>query len=85
MDLCNLQSNLNSSNTNGSFFMAELNSFLSPYEIHPVAQENKYLRKFSYFIMKKLCVLIRIIRVYSIYNYYVDDRKDFPKLSSFAS
>ena len=26
--------------------------FLSPYEILPLAQENKYLGKFSYFIMK---------------------------------
>ena len=26
--------------------------FLSPYEILPIAQENKYLRKFSYFIVK---------------------------------
>ena len=40
-----LQSNLNSSNTVGSFSMAKLNSFLSLYK-------NKYLGKFSYFIMK---------------------------------
>ena len=46
------QSNLNSSNTDGSFTMASTNSFLSPYEILPLAQENKYLGKFSYFIMK---------------------------------
>ena len=47
-----LQSNLNSSNTDGSFTMANSNSFLSPYKILPLAQENKYLGKFSYFIMK---------------------------------
>ena len=47
-----IQSNLNSSNTNGSFTMANSNSFLSPYEILPIAQENKYLGKFFYFIMK---------------------------------
>ena len=47
-----LQSNLNSSNTDGSFTMANSNSFLSLYEILPIAQENKYLRNFSYFIMK---------------------------------
>ena len=47
-----LQSNLNSSNTDGSFTMANSDSFLSPYEILPIAQENKYLRKLSYFIMK---------------------------------
>ena len=38
----NLQSNLNSSNTNGSFSMANSNSFSSPYEFLPIAQENKY-------------------------------------------
>ena len=32
--------------------MANLNSFLSPYKILPLAQEKKYLGKFSYFIMK---------------------------------
>ena len=47
-----LQSNLDGSNTDGSFTMANLNSYLSPYEILPIAQENKYLRKFSYFIVK---------------------------------
>ena len=47
-----LQSNLNSSNTDGSFTMANSNSVLSPYEILPIDQENKYLRKLSYFIMK---------------------------------
>ena len=44
--------NLNSSNTDGSFTMANSNSFLSPYEILPLAQGNKYSGKFSYFIMK---------------------------------
>ena len=47
-----LQSNPNSSNTDDSFIMANSNSFLSSYEILPIAQENKYLGKFSYFIMK---------------------------------
>ena len=47
-----IHSNLNSSNTDGLFTMANLNSFLSPYEILPIAQENKYLGKFSYFIIK---------------------------------
>ena len=34
--------------------MANSNSFLSPYKILPIAQENKYLylREFSYFVMK---------------------------------
>ena len=47
-----IQSNLDGSNTDGSFTMATSNSFLSPYEILSIAQENKYLRKFSYFILK---------------------------------
>ena len=47
-----IQSNLNSSNIDGSFTMSYLNSFLSPYEILSIAQENKYLGKFSYSIMK---------------------------------
>ena len=47
-----IQSNLDGSNTDGSFTMANSNSFLSPYEILLIAQENKYLGKFSYFIMK---------------------------------
>ena len=34
------------------FTMTDSNSFLSPYEIIPIAQEIKYLGKFSYFIMK---------------------------------
>ena len=50
-----IQSNLDSSNTDGSFTMAYSNSFFSPYEILPIDQENKYLGKFCHFIMK-LCV-----------------------------
>ena len=37
-----IQSNFNVSNTDGSFTMAFSNSFLSPYGIFPIAQENKY-------------------------------------------
>ena len=44
--------NLNSLNTDGSFTMANSNSVSSPYEILPIAQENKYLGRFSYFITK---------------------------------
>ena len=46
-----IQSNLDRSNTDGSFTMANSNSFFSPYEVLPIAQENKYLGKFSYFIV----------------------------------
>ena len=47
-----IQKNLNSSNTDGSFTMANSNTFLSPYEILPTAPENKYLGKFSHFVKK---------------------------------
>ena len=47
-----LQSNFNGSNTDGSFTMAYWTHFLSPYEFFPIAQENKYGGKFSYFILK---------------------------------
>ena len=47
-----IQSNLNSSNTDGSVTMANSDSFFSPYETLPIAQENKYLGIFSYLIMK---------------------------------
>ena len=49
MILFNIQSNPSS---NGSFTMLNSNSFFSPYEILPTAQENKYLGKFSHFIIK---------------------------------
>ena len=51
-----VQSNLNSSNTDGSLTTANSNSFLSPYEILPIAPENKYSRKFSYFHEIVCCV-----------------------------
>ena len=39
--ICLLQSNLNSSKTDGSFTMANSNSFVSPYGILSIPQENK--------------------------------------------
>ena len=49
-----VQYNLNGSNTDGSFTCTvdDSNSFFSPYKILPIAQENKYLGIFSYFIME---------------------------------
>ena len=58
MPLCTVNSkkkvqyNLNGSNTDGSFTVDDSNSFFSPYKILPIAQENKYLIIFSYFIME---------------------------------
>ena len=54
-----VQSNFNGSNTDGSFTMAYSNSFLSPYRIFQIAQENKYWGKFTYFIMKLYVVCTR--------------------------
>ena len=60
-DPSNLQSTLDDSNTKGSFTMANSNSFLSPYEILPIDQENKYLMNFLILSWNcMLCVLIRI-------------------------
>ena len=44
-----IQYNLNGSNTDGSFTVVDSNSFFSPYKIHPIAQENKYLSIFFLF------------------------------------
>ena len=46
-----IQYNLNGSNSDGSFTVDDSNSFFNPYKILPIAQENKYLGIFSYFIM----------------------------------
>ena len=59
-----IQSNPDGSNTDGSFTMANSNSFFSPYEILPIAQENKYLRIF-YFILSWNCMLCELIRIAS--------------------
>ena len=50
-----LQSNLNNSNTDGSFTMDNSNSFLSPYEILPIAQANKYFKKIFLFYHEIVC------------------------------
>ena len=47
--------NFNGSNTDGSFTVDDSNSCFSPYKILPIAQENKYLEIFSYFIMEFVC------------------------------
>ena len=52
-----VQSNLNSSNTDGSFTIANSNSVLSPYEILPIDQENKYLRKLFLFHYEIVCCM----------------------------
>ena len=46
------KSNLDRSNTDGFFTMANSHSCLSRYEILSIAQENKYFGTFTYFITK---------------------------------
>ena len=53
MHYYDIQYNLNGSNPDGPFTVDDSNSFFSPYEILPIAQENRYLGIFfSYFIME---------------------------------
>ena len=75
-----LQSNLNSSTTDSSFTMANSNSVLSPYEILPIDQENKYLRRLSYFVMK-LYVVCTTLNVQLLCRRSID----FLELAIFAS
>ena len=84
-------SRTDSSNTDGSFTMAKSNSFLSPYEILPIAQENKHLGNFWSFYHEIVCcvyLLDRLIVSSHEYTHHtiivVEDRKDIPKLSPFA-
>ena len=51
----NVQLNLKSSNTDGSFTMVNSNSFLSPYEILQIAQENRYLVVIFLFYHEIVC------------------------------
>ena len=54
--ILNYSQTSNSSNTDGSFtMMANSNSFLSPYEILSIAQENKYLGFFFLFYDEIVC------------------------------
>ena len=70
IDRSYVQSNLNSSNSDGSFTMANSNSFLSPYEILPIAQENKYLAIFHFYNEIVCCV-------YSLESPHRGDSKEY--------
>ena len=50
-----IQYNLNGSNTDGLFTMDDSNSFVIPFKILPIAQENKYLRIFFLFYHGIVC------------------------------
>ena len=61
-----VQSYLNSSNTDGSFIMANSNSFFSPSEILPISQENiyhGYFREiFLFYLVCCVCALESLYR-----------------------
>ena len=66
-----VQSNLNSSNTDRSFTIANSNSFLSPYVILPITQENKYLRIFFLISNENVCC------VYSLESPHRGDSNEY--------
>ena len=47
-----IQQNLNSSNSDGSFTVDDSNSFFSPYKLLPPIAQEKYVMIFSYFIIE---------------------------------
>ena len=68
--------------------MADSNWLLSLTTFLPTDQENEYLQRFSYFILKlyvvcslKNCLSEAILKSNSTYNHCVQNRKDFPNLS----
>ena len=63
MQVHKIQYNLSGSNLDGSFTLDDSNSFFGPYKILPIAQENKYLGIFSYFIMELYVVLTHLNRL----------------------
>ena len=67
-----VQSNLDGSNTDGSFTMANSNSFLSPYEILPIAQKKKQIFKdFFLFYREIVCC------VYSLESPHRGDSNEY--------
>ena len=72
--------------------MSNSNSSLSPKETLPIAQENKYLGSYEYFVMKMRVVCTHsnpfieaILEVHSTYHYCIEDGNDIPKLSPLVS
>ena len=83
--------NFNDWNTDGSLTVADSNSVLSPSEILPIAKKNPpniwgYFKGAGLFVC---CVYLlesrRLFWVHSTYHYFIEDGKDIPKLSPFAS
>ena len=71
---CPVQSNVNSANTDGSLTMANSNSFLSPYEILPIAQENKqFLWGDSYEYTQHIIIAQKIEKQSPNYRHWLPD------------
>ena len=89
-----VQSNLSSSNTDGSFTMDKSNSFLSSYEILPIAQANKYIRIFFLFYHEIVYCVYSLESSHEGHSneytqhtitLYRKSKNKIPKLSLFAS
>ena len=52
-----IRSNLNSLNTDGSLTMANLNSFLGPFEILQIAEEKNFFKEIVLFYHETVCCL----------------------------
>ena len=88
-----IQSNPNSSNTDGSITMANSNLLLSPYEILPIDQENKIFKEVFLLYYEIVCCVyslespLRGAFLMSTHNIQLLWRRstDFPELAIFAS
>ena len=69
--IVDLQSNLNSLNTDGSFLMTNSTSLLSPNEILPVAQEKKMFRATFLFYHEIVCC------VHSLESHHRGDSNEY--------
>ena len=77
-----IQSNLNSSNTDGSFTMANSNLILSPYEILPMDQENKEAFLFHY---KIVCLVYSLeSHEHTQHTIFVQKIDIFPRIAIFT-
>ena len=79
----------------GSFTLDHSNSFLSPKEILPIAQENKnfgILREIYLFYHENVCCVYSLESPHRgdsneytpTYHYFIEEGKDIPRLFSFA-
>ena len=83
-----LQSNPDGSNTDGSFTMANSNSFLS-LRNSSNSSRKQIFKEIFLFYREIVCCVYSLESphrgVYTTYNHCIENRKDFPKLSLFAS